>query len=71
MLMVSAVIGRNKTAAYVGLVALFSVCAGLLYGSWVDGIGWLPLAAALGLFLLLLTGALVWLRHRQQAVVSA
>lgn len=71
MLMVSAVIGRNKTAAYVGLVALFSVCAGLLYGSWVDGVGWLPLAAALGLFLLLLTGALVWLRHRQQAVVSA
>ena len=36
MLMVSAVIGRRKTAAYVGLVALFSICAGLLYGSFVD-----------------------------------
>ena len=71
MLMVSAVIGRNKTAAYVGLVALFSVCAGLLYGSWVDGIGWLPLAAALGLFLVLLAGALMWLRHRQDAIASA
>ena len=71
MLMVSAVIGRNKTAAYVGLVALFSVCAGLLYGSWVDGIGWLPLTAALGLFLVLLAGALVWLRHRQHAIASA
>ncbi len=71
MLMVSAVIGRNKTVAYVGLVALFSVCAGLLYGSWVDGIGWLPLAAALGLFLVLLAGALVWLRHRKHAIASA
>lgn len=71
MLMVSAVIGRNKTAAYVGLVALFSVCAGLLYGSWVDGIGWAPLAAALGLFLALLAGALLWLRHRQHAAAPA
>jgi uncharacterized membrane protein YraQ (UPF0718 family) len=37
MLMVAAVIGRTKTAAYVGLVALFSICAGLLYGAWIDG----------------------------------
>jgi uncharacterized membrane protein YraQ (UPF0718 family) len=36
MLMVAAVIGRRKTAVYVGLVAGFSVCAGLLYGAWVD-----------------------------------
>ena len=36
MLMVAAVIGRRKTAAYVGLVAVFSVCAGLLYGAWID-----------------------------------
>ena len=36
MLMVAAVIGRRKTAAYVGLVAVFSICAGLLYGTWVD-----------------------------------
>jgi uncharacterized membrane protein YraQ (UPF0718 family) len=36
MLMVAAVIGRRKTAAYVGLVAGFSICAGLLYGAWVD-----------------------------------
>lgn len=36
MLMVAAVIGRGKTAAYVGLVALFSIAAGLLYGGWVD-----------------------------------
>jgi uncharacterized membrane protein YraQ (UPF0718 family) len=38
MLMVAAVIGRKKTAAYVGLVAIFSICAGLLYGTWVDAI---------------------------------
>jgi uncharacterized membrane protein YraQ (UPF0718 family) len=38
MLMVAAVIGRKKTAAYVGLVAVFSICAGLLYGTWVDAI---------------------------------
>jgi hypothetical protein len=36
MLMVAAVIGRRKTAAYVGWVAVFSICAGLLYGAWVD-----------------------------------
>ena len=38
MLMVAAVIGRTKTAAYVGLVAVFSICAGLMYGAWVDGV---------------------------------
>ena len=36
MLMVAAVIGRQKTATYVGLVAVFSICAGLMYGAWVD-----------------------------------
>ena len=36
ILMVSAVIGRPKTFAYVGLVAVFSVAAGYLYGAWVD-----------------------------------
>jgi uncharacterized membrane protein YraQ (UPF0718 family) len=36
IIMVAAIIGRKKTFAYVGWVALFSVIAGLLYGSWVD-----------------------------------
>ena len=36
MLMVSAVIGVRRTAAYVSLVAVFSVCSGLLYGAWSD-----------------------------------
>ncbi len=65
MLMVAAVIGRTKTAAYVGMVALFSMGAGLIYGAWVDGLGWGPMALALGLILALLGGALAWLRRRQ------
>jgi len=65
MLMVAAVIGRTKTAAYVGMVALFSMGAGLIYGAWVDGLGWGPMALALGLILALLGGGLAWLRPRQ------
>lgn len=48
MLMVIAVIGRKKTFAYVGLVALFSVISGLTYGAWVDGVSPLSLAMGLG-----------------------
>ena len=66
MLMVAAVIGRQKTAAYVSLVAVFSVCAGLLYGAWVDGLGWLPLSLVLGLFVAVLGTGLAWLRQRQR-----
>ncbi|MDO8319357.1 MAG: permease, partial [Rhodoferax sp.] len=40
MLMVVTVIGGVKTGVYVAWVAVFSVCAGLLYGAWVDGFGW-------------------------------
>ena len=40
MLMVATVIGGVKTGVYVAWVAVFSVCAGLLYGAWVDGFGW-------------------------------
>ena len=47
ILMVAAVIGRPKTFAYVGLVAVFSIVAGLLYGAWVDGVN--PAWIALGL----------------------
>jgi uncharacterized membrane protein YraQ (UPF0718 family) len=35
MLMVAAVIGKAKTAAYVGQVALFSIAAGLIYGATI------------------------------------
>ena len=40
MLMVGAVIGRTKAAAYVALVAGFSVVAGLLHGAAHDGARW-------------------------------
>lgn len=66
MLMVAAVIGRAKTAAYVGLVALFSVVAGLLYGAWVDGAGAAQLLLMSMPLVLLVTLALVWQRRRQR-----
>ena len=70
MLMVAAVIAWTKTLAYVGWVAVFSVCAGLLYGAWVDGLGWLPLLMALGGFLAVLAATMVWLGRRQTARAS-
>ena len=71
MLMVAAVIGRTKTATYVGWVALFSICAGLIFGAWVDGAGVASLALVLGLCLAGLTIALTWLRRRQRTVITA
>ncbi len=70
MLMVAAVVGRTKTAAYLGLVAVFSVCAGLLYGAWVDGVnpGWLALGLAA--FAAGLATLLVWLHRRQQIALA-
>ena len=67
MLMVAAVIGRGRTAAYVGMVALFSIAAGLLYGAWVDGLLRAPAVLALGLALAVLGGALAWLRRHLRA----
>ena len=67
MLMVAAVIGRRKTAGYVGLVALFSMCAGLTYGTWVDGARWTAVAMATGVFLSVLLLSMAWLRLRPPA----
>ncbi len=71
MLMVAAVIGRTKTAAYVALVALFSICAGLLYGAWVDGVRPVWLALGLAAFAAVLAGGLGWLHHHRQGAVQA
>jgi uncharacterized protein len=69
MLMVAAIIGRAKTAAYVGLVAVFSIGAGLLYGAWVDGAGLAWIAAALLAAGTLLAAALGWLKVRHPSVL--
>jgi uncharacterized membrane protein YraQ (UPF0718 family) len=71
VLMIAAVLGRVKTATYVGLVAVFSIAAGLIYGAWVDGSGLLPVALALAISLAALATALGWVRHRQRAALAA
>ena len=67
ILMVAAVIGRPKTFAYVGLVAVFSIVAGLAYGAWVDGFDWAWIVGGLGAFVGVLVAALSWLL-RQRAM---
>ncbi len=69
MLMVAAVIGRAKTAAYVALVAVFSIVAGLVYGAWVDGVSLVWITLGLGAFAALLAGALTWLNGRRTRAV--
>ena len=69
MLMVAAVIGRTKTAGYVSLVALFSMCAGFIYGSWIDGAVLQSTAMALGLFVFVVLASHFGLRAR--VVMSA
>ncbi len=64
ILIISAIIGRRKAWTYVGWVALFSVLAGLLYGSWVDGLGLGWIALTLGLLLAVLAVAL-WAVNRR------
>lgn len=71
ILMVAAVIGRPKTFAYVGLVAVFSVVAGLVYGAWVDGAGFGRLVLGMAAFLSVLSILLGWLHRRRQAATQA
>lgn len=65
MLMVAAVIGRGKVAAYVGLVALFSIVAGFSYGAWADGVSLAWIVLGLATFALILAAALAWLNGRR------
>ena len=71
ILMVAAVIGRPKTFAYVGLVAVFSIAAGLLYGAWVDGVNPAWIAIGLAAFIGSLVALLSWLLGRRQATAHA
>ena len=70
MLIIAAIIGRTKTAVYVGLVALFSAGAGLTYGAWVDGTSPLVLALWLTAFLTLLAGLLRLARQRGHSALK-
>jgi uncharacterized protein len=54
MIIIAAIIGRRKTAVYVGLVALFSTVAGLAYGAWVDGMPPYLIAIGVAVFVSLL-----------------
>jgi uncharacterized membrane protein YraQ (UPF0718 family) len=67
MLIVSAIIGRLKTWTYVGLVALFSTIAGLLYGAWVDGMSLWLVALYIVAFVGFLAIALLLARKRSLA----
>ena len=71
ILMVASVIGRPKTFAYVGLVAAFSIAAGLMYGAWVDGVGGVWIAIGLAAFVGSLVALLGWLLGRRQALAHA
>jgi hypothetical protein len=71
ILMVAAVIGRAKTTSYVGLVAVFSIVAGLVYGAWVDGLNAAWIATGLVIFVGSLTAVLSWLLRRRAALAAA
>lgn len=70
MLMVAAVIGRKKTATYVGLVASFSIVAGLLFGAWVDGTGWLTLGTGMAAWLLVVASLYLLIRRQRTRTAS-
>ncbi|MBI5107828.1 MAG: permease [Rhodocyclales bacterium] len=67
ILITAAIIGKLKAWTYVGLVALFSTVAGLIYGAWVDGAAIATLVLAVGGFLALLATG-VHLLGRKAAV---
>jgi hypothetical protein len=73
ILLVSAIIGRAKAWTYVGLVALFSTAAGLIYGAWVDQASLGLIALYLVAFLTLLASALYLMGGgaRRHALASA
>jgi len=69
ILMVSAVIGRPKTFTYVGLVAVFSVAAGYLYGAWVDNADRGGLVLGLLAFVTVVAVVLGWLHRRRRNAI--
>ena len=67
ILITSVIIGKLKAWAYVGLVALFSVLAGLAYGAWVDGLSLLLLGLLIGGGITLLVSVLHFAGPARQA----
>jgi uncharacterized membrane protein YraQ (UPF0718 family) len=59
ILILTAIIGRGKTWTYVGLVALFSASAGMIYGAWIDGAALWKLALGLAGFIAILATLLL------------
>ena len=69
ILIISTIIGRFKSWTYVGWVALFSMLAGLIYGTWVDGTSLGLVLLYLVAFLSFLGGALWWVSRRNVMVL--
>lgn len=67
ILITSAIIGKLKAWAYVGLVALFSTIAGLTYGAWVDGTPLTTLALIIGGFIVTLAVAVQLIERKQRS----
>jgi uncharacterized membrane protein YraQ (UPF0718 family) len=71
ILILAAIIGRRKTWTYVGLVALFSASAGMIYGAWIDGASQWKLALGLAGFIAVLATLLVVAGRRTPATTGA
>ena len=63
ILITAKVIGSKKTWVYVGLVAVFSTLAGLIFGAWVDGASLWLILGYLAAIIAVLAGGL-WLIGR-------
>lgn len=69
ILIIASIIGRKKAWTYVGLVALFSASAGMIYGAWVDGVALWRLALWLAVFIMTLA-ALLFAFNRQKSLMK-
>jgi uncharacterized protein len=67
ILIISSIIGKLKAWTYVGWVALFSLLAGLIYGSWIDGANVWHIAFYVVIFLSVLSFILYLVNKRNLA----
>lgn len=70
ILITATIIGKKKAWVYVLWVALFSTLAGLIYGSWVDGVSLGLIILYLAAFLAALAGVLWWINRRAKAPLA-